>query len=396
MTTQTSEPLNRFDCIINRAETNAIKKVFCEPLFGRRDLIPLWVADMDFPAPQAVTDELIKRAQHPIYGYTARPKSYFESLQNWMHTRHQWSIKTEWCLHSPTVLASLSLALDTLAPLNSDVVIQTPVYAPFYTVVTRNNRNIVENPLLRRPDGSYQMDFNHLELCFAKGAKFFILCSPHNPVGRVWTKTELSRLAEIIIRYNVTVLSDEIHCDLVFSGHKHTPLASVSSDLRNNVITCVSPTKTFNLAGMSTSAIIVSNPKLRQQIEAAFLRYSIDHTNLFGVVAFESAFRNGAEWLDELLKYLECNRDFIAQFLSQFPNKVTVKKPEGTYLAWLDFAASGWDEKEISHKLIHEAGLALEPGAKFGSAATRFSRLNFACPRSILEQAVVQFEKILR
>ncbi len=387
--------MSEFDTVVNRAGTKTFKTDYCERLFGRKDLIPLWVADMDFPAPPAVTEALIKRAQHPIYGYTVRPQSHFESLQHWMLTRHNWNIQTEWCLHSPTVLTSLSLALDTLAPQGATVVIQTPVYAPFYTVISRNHRNIAENPLVQSPDGSYHMDFNHLESLFASGARYFILCSPHNPVGRVWTKQELETLRDLVLKYNVTVLSDEIHCDIVFPGHTHTPFVSLDENLQNNVVTCVSPTKTFNLAGLAVSAIVVPNKILRHKIEEAFLRYSVDFTNAFAIAAFETAFTQGGPWLDGLLRYLQDNVALIETSLAPHSSKVRLRKPEGTYLAWLDFRSTQWSSQELSHKLVHEAGLALEPGTKFGEAGKGFARLNFASPRSVITEALARLQSIL-
>jgi cystathionine beta-lyase len=387
--------MSNFNHIIPRNKTNAFKVDYCDRIFGREGLIPMWVADMDFASPRAVTEALIRRAQHPIYGYTARPRTHFEALQRWMRARHNWNIQTEWCLHSPTVLTSLALALDTLAPPGAPVVIQTPVYAPFYTTITRNHRNIVENPLVLKTDGSYDMDFSHLESLFASGTRHFIFCSPHNPVGRVWTKSELETLRDLVIKYNVTVFSDEIHCDIVFPGHKHTPFVTLDEELQNHVVTCVSPTKTFNMAGLAVSAIIVPNKTMRQKIEGAFLRYSVDLTNTFAVEAFEAAFTHGEAWLNELLLYLQSNIEVIEKSLAPHSEKVRLRRPEGTYLAWLDFRGTQWNSQKLAQKLVQDAGLALEPGTKFGESGSGFARLNFACPQSTLTEALTRLEKIL-
>jgi cystathionine beta-lyase len=387
--------MHNLDTVVNREGTKAVKTELRESLFGKENIIPMWVADMDFPAPQEVIDALIKRAAHPIYGYTVKPKSYFESLKNWLHTRHQWDIETHWCLHSPTVLSSLSLGLDTLAPAGASVVIQTPVYAPFYSIITRTGRKVIENPLLRNADGSYSMDFEHLESLFANESKHFIFCSPHNPVGRVWTRQEIERLATLIVRYNVTVFSDEIHCDLVFPGHKHTPLVSIAEELQNHVVTCLSPTKTFNLAGLAVSAVIIPNHTFRTAIKNAFLRYSIDEPNLFGIEAFEAAFTHGENWLNNLLTYLNENRLLVEKCFSHSDSRIQFCKPEGTYLAWLNFNSLGWDAQTLAHKLVHEAGLALEPGLKFGYAGEGFARLNFACTRSVLSKALRHIENLV-
>lgn len=384
-----------FNNVVSRASTKAFKTDFLGPIFGNPNALPLWVADMDFPAPEEVVNALINRAQHPIYGYTARPASYFQALKFWNKSRHNWETETKWCLHSPSVLTSLSLAIESLVPKNGKVVIQTPVYAPFYTLISRNQRIISENPLVLNSNNSYEMDFDHLEYLFANESKYFLFCHPHNPVGRVWNECELSRLAALVQHYGVTVFSDEIHRDLVFSSHKHIPLASLIDANNSRVVTCVSPTKTFNIAGIAASAIVVSNPEVRKVLESELIRYSVDAPNTFAIEAFEAAFAHGETWLNALVAYLEKNRDFLFASLKPFEHKVKMLNPEGTYLAWIDFRNCGWPADVLAKKLVKDAGVALEPGTKFGGAGEGFARLNFACPQSVLQEAVRRIQTIL-
>jgi cystathionine beta-lyase len=388
--------MSRFDKVISREGTNAVKTELRQMIFGRQDIIPMWIADMDFPSPEPVTQAILERAKHPMYGYTARPKNYFQPLCDWQKRRHGWTVEKSHCFHSPSVLASLSAAVHALTPPNAEIAIQTPVYAPFYSIISRNQRRVAENPLVRDSDGKYVIDFENLESHFARGVRFFLFCSPHNPVGRVWTQKELETLANLALRYEVTIFSDEIHCDLVYQDYKHIPFASLSPEISERTLTCVSPTKTFNLAGLSVSAIIASNSTMRGKVAAELFRCSIDDTHTFGIVAFETAFRDCEPWLHELMVYLENNRNLIAKTLRPFESKVRCYAPEGTYLAWLDFSKTRWNPEVLAKNLITNAGVALEPGSKFGSMSGQFSRLNFACPEVTLKEGLDRIVNMLQ
>ena len=381
-----------FDEVVNRKNTACSKWDSLKEKFGRDDILPMWVADMDFKTAEPILKAVREKLNQGFTGYGIFPDSYHEAIRNWVLKRHGWRIKTEWISHTIGVVPALAAAIKAFTQPGDKVVIQTPVYHPFYVVIEENGRRVVKNKL-RETESGYKMDFDDLEKQIDSRTKMMILCSPHNPVGRVWTRSELQKLGEICLKHNLTIVSDEIHSDLVYEGHKHTPLASLSDELAENTITCISASKTFNLAGLTTSQIIIPNSRLRNDFNNFWKGMHIERGNILGLVANEAAYRYGSEWLNELLAYLQGNIDFMTNYISEKIPKVKVFRPEGTYLAWLDFREFGMNDKELSNFLTNEAKVALNNGAQFGEEGEGFVRLNFGCPRSILEEGLKRIER---
>ena len=352
----------------------------------------MWVADMDLPSPQPIVEALKKRAEHPAYGYTLAPASYWESIIRWMKARHGWDVRREWLSKSPGVVPALNLCVQAFSRPGDKVVIQTPVYHPFFSAVENNGRRIIRNPLMVE-NGRYLMDTEDLEKRIDGRTRMLILCSPHNPVGRVWTKEEIERLGRICVRKDLMVVSDEIHGDLVFNGHKHVPAASVSPELAERTITCLAPSKTFNLAGLSTSVVIASNPKLLGLFDTQAEKSGLTFGNTFGIVALEAAYTQGAGWLDQLLPYLEANIDLAAAFFETRVPKIRFLRPEGTYLALLDCRILGMNQEALDDFFLRKAGVLFDEGTIFGEELRGFERMNLACPRSTLREALERIEK---
>jgi len=376
----------QFDQVVSRAGTSALKWD-TERLFKQEDLIPLWVADMDFPAPPEVIDAVTTRAQHGIYGYSGRRQSYYDALINWLKRRHQWEVRQDWIQYAPGVVPGLGLLVLSLTKPGDGIVIQPPVYPPFYEVVRDQGREVMENELVLE-DGRYVMNLADLEQKFAAGAKMMILCSPHNPVGRVWREEELRKVAELCVRYGVILVSDEIHADLVYRGHCHTPIAALSEEIANQTITCLSTGKTFNLAGLTTAAAIIPNPEYRKAYQKTQQALHLFVENCFGPLAAEAAYTHGEAWLEELMAYIEGNLAYLAETLATEMPEVKLIEPEGTYLAWLDFRAWQMNTTELKKWMYQEAKVALNVGATFGKQGEGFLRINLACPRSILEEGL--------
>ena len=381
-----------FDAYLDRRNTDSLKCDFCELEYGLKDIIPMWVADMDLPSPQPIVEALKKRAEHPAYGYTLAPASYWESIIRWMKARHGWDVRREWLSKSPGVVPALNLCVQAFSRPGDKVVIQTPVYHPFFSAVENNGRRIIRNPLMVE-NGRYLMDTEDLEKRIDGRTRMLILCSPHNPVGRVWTKEEIERLGRICVRKDLLVISDEIHGDLVFNGHKHVPAASVSPELAERTITCLAPSKTFNVAGLSTSVIIASNPKLLGLFDTQAEKAGLTFGNTFGIVALEAAYTQGAEWLDQLLPYLEANIDLAAAFFETRVPKIRFLRPEGTYLALLDCRILGMNQEALDDFFLRKAGVLFDEGTIFGEELRGFERMNLACPRSTLREALERIEK---
>lgn len=380
-----------FDQVIDRWYTRSSKWDGMEERFGTKDALPMWVADMDFQSPPEVVEALVERARHGIFGYTVRPDSYYGAIIEWMNNRHGFQIDKEWIRHSPGVVSGLKFIVDALTEPGDQVIIQTPVYYPFARLLTVGEREVVENPL-RFEDGQYLMDFDDLEEKAAAGAKMLILCSPHNPVGRVWTKEELERLGEICLRHNVLVVADEIHGDLIYPGNTHVPFGSISDTFATRSITCIAPSKTFNLAGLQTSALIIKDKQLRDRVTVQIMNHFVQGANAFGVVALEAAYRHGGPWLNELMGYLQGNLDFLTEFISTRIPVIPVIRPQGTYLVWLDCRQLGLDTEQLDDFMLHNAKIALDEGHIFGTGGAGFERINIACPRSLLKQALEQLE----
>lgn len=386
-----------FDEIIDRKGTNSAKwsKELLEQRFGDGELLPLWIADMDFKCPKPVVDALVERAKHGIYGYSERTSPYYQSIINWNKRRNNWEIKKEWILFTPGIVSALNLLVQTFSFPGDKVIIQNPVYHPFNAAILNNGRHIQYNPL-KHENGRYTMDYKDLEeKAKDPRVKIFILCSPHNPVGRVWTKEELTKLGEICIKNNIIVISDEIHSDLILKGYRYTPFATISEEFAQHSVTCTAPSKTFNLAGLQTSSIIIPNERLRADFSQPLESNHITNPNAFGIVALRTAYNEGEEWLEQVLEYLNKNACFIEKFVEEKMPEVKYTKPEGTYLAWLDFAAIGKDEKELEIIIQKKAKVALDEGYIFGKGGERFERINFACPQSILEKALDRIEKAI-
>jgi cystathionine beta-lyase len=379
-----------FDQIIPRDRYPTLKwsKRLLTEHFGNDEVYPFWVADMDFRAPDAVIDRLLERAEHGIYGYEYKPDSYFDALVNWYEDRHQWSIDQDHVEFCPSVLSAISILINQHSEEGDGVIIQPPVFFEFQIAIRSNNRKRAKNPL-RVVDGRYQMDFEDLEIKAADPkTKILILCNPHNPVGRVWTRDELAQAGEICRKHGVLVISDEIHGDIVYRPYRYTPIASISEELAQHSVTCLSPAKTFNMAGMVDAMAVIASDQTREQFHAFTTRYQVRKTNVFALAGIEAAYSQGGEWLDQLLGYLQGNVDFVRSFLGENLPQVRLVEPEGTYLAWLDFRALGLGAKELARFLAQEAELALNAGYWFGREGAGYARMGIACPRSVLHEAL--------
>ena len=380
-----------FNKIIDRTNNFSAKWSEMNKNFGSNDLLPMWVADMDFLTAPCIMEALKDRLEQGIFGYTTRPSSYNESIVNWLDNRFSWKIKKEWLMFSPAVITSISLLIQNLTQKNDKIMIQEPVYSPFHNIVELNERDLVISPLIKLDDGSYIMDYEDIEAKI-KDVKIFILCNPHNPVGRVWTREELTRLGQICLKHNVIVISDEIHSDIILKNHKHIPFASISKEFCKNTITCMAPTKTFNLAGLQSSFLVMSNPYYYEVMDRAFSTLDIKRNNAFSLVATEASYNYGEDWLDELIKYIEDNVDFAIEYIKTNMPKLKVKKPEGTYLLWVDFNSLNVDEKDLKDALINKGKVALNSGSSFGIGGDGYYRINLACPRAMVLEALKRIE----
>lgn len=379
-----------FDRIIDRRQTGSVKWDLNQQIFGREDILPMWVADMDFQAPEAIIEALVDRAKHGIYGYSNGMDGYYEALIEWLHDRHGWKIRRDWISFSPGIVFGLYELVRSLTKPGDRILLQSPVYPPFFNAIKNNGRDVV-NSQLRFEHGRYIMDFADLEEKFASGVKMMILCNPHNPVGRVWEREELDRLGQLCLAHNVLVISDEIHGDLIYEGHRHIPFASLSPELALQSIVCTAPSKTFNLAGLQTSNLIIPNAEYRQAFQASRDLTGIHSPNVFGITALEAAYRQGGDWLTQLMHYLQGNVEFLMSSLTQELPQIKGIQPEGTYLVWLDFRELGMEPKELQKFLVHKAGVGLNAGYQFGPGGEGFARINIGCSRSVLEDG---FERI--
>lgn len=381
-----------FDQLINREGTASFKYDARQSLFGRADIIPMWVADMDFAAPPAVTRALTERAKNPIVGYTDFPDSLYDALINWLKHRHGWAIKREWIIMSPGVIPSLHAAAMAFAKAEESIIVQPPVYHPFFSAVTNTGRTLIENTLVLR-NNRYTIDFDHLAQC-AENARMLFLCSPHNPVGRVWQPEELKQILDLAQQHDLVVFSDEIHADLIYPEAKHHPLATLTENF-DNIVTAVAPSKTFNIAGLNLSALIVSNAQHRTAINKAFDTMHVNAANPFSIAAFEAAYNEGETWLEALLAYLTTTRDFVAEYLRTHLPQIKLIAPEGTYLLWLDCRALGMDDRALKKFFVQEAGLGLSPGTLFGEAGSGFMRMNIGTPKQVVANALDNMSKAL-
>ena len=384
-----------FDEIIDRTNYHSVKWDELKTKFGDipEDVLPMWIADMEFRSPQPVIEAIKKANEHGIYGYTSRPLSYYQAIIDWMEKRHNWKIKKDWIAYSPGVVPALSLIIRAFCQPGDKVIVQPPVYYPFFRVIENNGCHVVNNPL-KLNNKKYFIDWEDLERKVDDSrVKLLILCSPHNPVGRVWQKEELIILGEICLKHNIIVVSDEIHADILFKGYRHIPFASISPAFAHNSITCTAPSKTFNLAGLQTSSIIIPNKKYYKIYENILDSLALNENNVFGLVALEAAYRNGEEWLEQLLSYLNENLEFLMKYFKERILKIKVIKPEGTYLVWLDCRQLGFNAKDLNNFMIKKARVALDDGYWFGTEGEGFMRINIACPRSFLEEGLKRIER---
>ncbi|MPQ47564.1 putative C-S lyase [Marinifilum sp. N1E240] len=384
-----------FDEIINRKKTNSVKYDKLKQYFGKDDLLPFWVADTDFKVPTCISDAIVKRANHEIYGYSFRGDDCISSVQSWLKKRHEWNVPLIWISSSPGVVTALSLLLMSLTEKGDKIAVQPPVYHPFFHVVNDTERCLVYNPLIRTKN-SYEMDFKNLELLAKNGLKAILLSNPHNPVGRVWNKNELLRLGEIARKYDFLIISDEIHQDLIYSDYKHIPLASLSEDLAQRTITCIAPSKTFNVAGLASSVIIIPNQKLKKQYEKLLSAMHLDSGNLFGHIAMQAGYENGKEWLEQLMDYLESNVNFVKKYLKNNIPEIKLVEPEATYLLWLDCRELEISTEKLNKILIDSAKVALNKGTTFGKEGEGYMRLNIGCPKSVLLEGLSKIKQVIK
>ncbi len=379
-----------FDEVIDRSGNHSAKYDERKKKFGTEDVIPLWIADMDFRTAQPIIDALRARAEEGLWGYTARPDSYFQAIRDWQRRRNGWDIPLERLSWSLGVVQTISAMVKLFTPEGGTVLIQTPVYSEFYDMAEAWHRRVLENPLVEGPDG-WHIDWTDLEEKLQQ-ADLFVLCNPHNPLGIVWKPEELQKMAELCIRYGVKLLSDEIHSDLIFHGKKHTPVAALSPEIAAHVTTAFSGTKTFNLAGLQASAVVFPNVHMKQVFDHFWQCMDIHRNNAFSLTAMETAFRQGEEWLEQLLPYLSENFDFVVDYCRRHIPQIKTYAPDATYLMWLDCRELGLSDQQLHDFMIEKARLGLNDGCSFGRSLHGFMRLNAACPRSVLKTAMKQLE----
>ena len=387
-----------FNQICSRQHTDCTKWDSVETIFGSEDVIPLWVADMDFPTAKPIVEALETRAKHEFYGYTQQGPGIIGAITERLEKKFGWRIEPEWVVFTPGVIPAINVAIRSLTRPGDEIILQEPVYYPFFRAVTQNGCQISTNKL-KLSVGNYKMDFEDLERRFLPKTgmrdtpgrvRAIILCNPHNPIGRLWNREELTRLGEIVIGNGATVISDEIHCEILFKGNKHTPFAAISKEFEENCIVCMAPSKTFNLAGLHASSIIIPNDKLRESFIEA--KAGISSPNLFGLVAMEAAYRNGDDWLEQLLDYLQGNLEFTLEYFIQNIPKIKVLKPQATYLLWLDCRSLGLDDMALRSFMREKARVGLDDGFLFGAGGSGFQRMNIACPRDLLQEALHRIE----
>ncbi|MFH0757571.1 MAG: PatB family C-S lyase [Bacteroidota bacterium] len=381
-----------FDKYIERRGTNSVKYDLNRAIFGTDRLLPMWVADMDFEVPDFIREAILKRAAHPVYGYTYRSGRFFEAAASWIHRRHGWDICPGAFSFSPGIVPALNMIVMEFTQPGDRIVVQPPVYFPFFTAVTNHRRELVYNQLIE-DSGHYEMDLAHLERQFREGVRMFFLCHPHNPVGRAWKREELEKLAELCVRYRVLVISDEIHSDLNLFGNHHIPFASLGKEIADLTFTCVAPSKTFNLAGLYTSAVITTNDELRKGYERILDAVHVGGGSLFGQVAFEAAYTHGDAWLDQLISYLEKNYLKLVDFMNSSIPGAGISPLEATYLVWLNLSFLDKDDQELRRFMVEDAGLGLNDGPMFGPGGEQHQRINIATSWRVLEEGLESLSK---
>jgi len=385
--------LTSFEQVIDRSKSNSIKWDWMDKVYGiedASDILPMWVADMDFAAPQAVIDALFERIEHPIFGYSYMGDRCKTAVQNWLLDRNGWQTQNEWMLFHHGVVPAIASVIESFTQIGDRILITPPVYPLFFSIPQKQGRKVVES-LLIEEKGHYILDFVSFEKQLKQGVKLFILCNPHNPGGMVWSKETLQEIIRLCAKYDTLILSDEIHGDLVFPPHQHIPLATLAGEEVDRIITCVAPSKTFNLAGIQAAVMIATDAKKREKLKENALAHGQMELSSFAAVALTAAYEEGGAWLDELLNVLSSNMDYAIEAMTKAVPAVKIKKPEGTYLLWIDYRETGFSENDIMDLLFEKGKLALEPGSKYGETGTGFLRMNVACPRSVLEDGVLRF-----
>jgi cystathionine beta-lyase len=381
-----------FDEPVRREGTNCIKYDLRQDTFGVKDVIPMWVADMDFNTPDFIVKALQGRLNHEIFGYSFRSPDYFLSIINWLNSRHNWKVEKEWISFSPGIVPALNFCTLAFTQPGDNIIVQPPVYFPFFSAAESHGRKLIYNRLIES-DGKWIMDYDSLIAEIDDKTKMIIICNPHNPIGRVWSPDELTRLAEICLKHNILILSDEIHCDLVLPGFSHTPIASLSEQIAEITITCIAPSKTFNLAGLSTSSLIISNPVLRKSFNRIVENLHLGNGNIFGTVASIAAYSHGHQWLDALLDYIDHNIDFVVDYCRKMIPEIIPVQPEATYMVWLDCRKFGMPGKELQIFFVNKAGVGMNEGSTFGPGGEGFMRMNLATTHQTVMSAMEQIEK---
>lgn len=385
-----------FDTVIDRRNTHSVKYDFPKKKGMPEDVLPMWVADMDFKISSYIQDALAKQAEHGIFGYSEGQEEYFEAVRDWMKRHHQWDVKRKWLVKTPGVVYALAMAVKAFTEEGDGVLIQRPVYYPFGEMIESNNRRVVSNTLVLGEDGKYHIDFEDFEnKIVSEKIKLFILCNPHNPVGRVWGREELRCLGEICYKNHVIVVSDEIHADFVFNG-THQVFVNLDKKYEEITITCTSPSKTFNIAGLQVSNIFIANPKIKRAFKNQLEATGYGNLNAMGLVACEAAYQHGEEWYQAMHAYVKKNLQYCEQFVREQIPEISVIKTEGTYLVWLDFRGLNLSDAELERLIVRDAGLWLDGGEMFGETGKGFQRLNAACPRVILEEALGRIAKAVK
>jgi len=384
-----------FDEPVSRTGSNSVKYDLRKDYFGKSDVLPMWVADMDFKTPPFILEALRERLEHGILGYSVKPEEFFTSIIAWLSSRHAWSVEREWISFCPGIVPAINICTLSYTDPDDNIIVQPPVYFPFFPAVTDHRRTLVHNQLTEE-EGRWLIDFPDLRLKAADGAKMLLLSNPHNPVGRVWTRAELEELGNICVEHGVIIIADEIHSDLILPGFKHVPLASISKEIADITVTCVAPSKTFNLAGLATSALIISNPELRNKFNKTIESLHIGNGNIFGIEASIAAYKLGDEWLDQLLNYLKVNVEFVIEFCQSHLPGIRPVVPEATYMIWLDCRDLELDPEKLGHFFIENAGLGLNQGSTFGPGGDGFMRMNLACPIETVKEAMNRLRKAIK
>lgn len=381
-----------FDEHVSREGTFSFKYDLRHEFFGSKDIIPMWVADMDFKTPDFIISALKKRLDHEICGYSFRPAEYYTSIINWVKEKHNWDIHRDWICFSPGVVPALNFSTLAFTAPGDAVLVQPPVYFPFFSATEAHGRRLVHNQL-KEVNGKWEMDFDHLESLTDRGIKMIFLSNPHNPVGRTWTREELLRLADFCLRRKIIIVSDEIHSDLVLPGYTHVPVASLSKEISAITITLIAPSKTFNLAGLATSSVIIENPELRRSFNTIIENLHVGNGNLFGMIASIAAYSKGHKWLDELVKYIRENVNIVEEYLKEHLPRIVPVHPEATYMIWLDCRKMGLNGKELQNFFTRKAGIGLNGGSVFGPGGEGFMRMNLGTTKDIVKKALDQINK---